>query len=144
MMGECEANYVRFVRLLPTLDEQEDWVFGVEPVRQGELSQVIIEVIERSKYTTTLSITQNSMMTDWVPDSSIKVRLYHDARMAEVLTYQRRRVRQSYDYPNQHMHQKDEKAQLNSFLGEWLDFCLKSGCACHFSDDLTLQYPDKS
>ncbi|HCK27104.1 MAG TPA: DUF1249 domain-containing protein, partial [Alcanivorax sp.] len=36
-----------------------------------------------------------------------------------------------YPYPNSHMHQRDEKAQWNRFLGEWLahvhDFGRASG-----------------
>lgn len=49
------------------------------------------------------------------------VRLYHDARLAEVTAADRfRRVPARHDYPNPAMHQPDEKQQWNRFLAEWL------------------------
>lgn len=129
LISDCEANYLRFLRLLPTLDENSEWAFAVE-LPSTELSRVVISVVERSRYTTTISLTQASHMGEWVPEPTITVRLYHDARLAEVLSYQQNhRIRQSYEYPNAKMYHRNEKAQLNTFLGEWLDICLKSGCA---------------
>lgn len=56
------------------------------------------------------------------------IRLYHDARMAEVLSTQDiRQVKPRYDYPNSQMHQQDEKQQSNQFLNEWLHLCLDLG-----------------
>ncbi len=40
---------------------------------------------------------------------------------------QARRLMAIYPYPNQAMHQPDEKNQLNLFLGEWLAHCLACG-----------------
>ena len=88
-----------------------------------------IEVLERAPYTTLLRMVQ-------VPDSAWKqrldltVRLYHDARSAEVVEYQgKRHFRATYDYPNAQMRLPDEKAQLNRFLGEYLAHCLQHGVA---------------
>jgi uncharacterized protein YqiB (DUF1249 family) len=48
--------------------------------------------------------------------------------MAEVIGAEHaRRFRSIYPYPNAAMHQPDEKAQLNVFLGEWLSHCLACG-----------------
>ena len=56
------------------------------------------------------------------------IRLYHDARMAEVISNQDiRQVKPRYDYPNNKMHLPDEKEQINIFLKEWLQLCLKLG-----------------
>jgi uncharacterized protein YqiB (DUF1249 family) len=56
------------------------------------------------------------------------IRLYHDARMAEVLSTQDiRQVKPRYSYPNSQMHQQDEKQQTNQFLNEWLHLCLRLG-----------------
>jgi len=56
------------------------------------------------------------------------IRLYHDARMAEVISSQDvRQVKPRYDYPNVQMHQQDEKQQINQFLNEWLHLCLHQG-----------------
>lgn len=128
-MSDCEVNYHRMIRLLPELDDQEEWMFGVDGNTE-QLKQVSIHIVERSKYTTTVAVAQESLLDDWVPKPTLTVRLYHDAQMAEVLSFQRNRyVRQTYPYPNEKMFQPDEKAQLNSFLGEWLEFCLRSGRA---------------
>jgi len=56
------------------------------------------------------------------------IRMYHDARMAEVISNQDiRQVKPRYDYPNVHMHLPDEKQQINQFLKEWLQLSLKLG-----------------
>lgn len=58
----------------------------------------------------------------------MSIRLYHDARMAEVISSQDiHQVKPRYDYPNKHMHQQDEKQQINQFLNEWLHLCLAHG-----------------
>ncbi|AUM13456.1 DUF1249 domain-containing protein [Ketobacter alkanivorans] len=129
LMSDCEINYHRLMRLLPEIDDLEEWRFGVD-ANTEQLKQVSIHIVERSKYTTTVAVAQESLLDDWVPKPTLTVRLYHDAQMAEVLTFQRNRyIRQTYAYPNEKMFQPDEKAQLNVFLGEWLEFCLRSGRA---------------
>lgn len=130
LISDCEINYHRMMRLLPELDDQDEWLFGVDGHHEQNLKQVSIQVVERCKYTTTVAVTQESLLDEWVPQPTLTVRLYHDAHMAEVLTYQRNRsIRPNYPYPNEKMFQPDEKAQLNSFLGEWLEFCLRAGRA---------------
>ena len=134
-MAECEANYARIMQLLPDMDRVDQRKFGIELNGSGT-AQFQIVVKERCKYTTMIDI--NSL-----PVSSSKphlwdksrlaapyfsLRVYHDARMAEVVAYNRhQRLRPSYDYPNDKMYQRDEKAQLNTFLGEWLSHCLQYG-----------------
>ena len=124
MISDCEGNFNRMTRLLPDLDDRDTWRFGVEANNQ-QVKQVSIKVVERCKYTVTMVVAQESFMEEWVPKATITVRLYRDAHMAEVLSFQRKgSIRQAYDYPNDRMFQPDEKAQLNGFLGEWLEFCL--------------------
>ena len=128
-MGDCEANYVRFLHLLPALDSADVWSFGVRSPGDT-VARVHLRVLERSRYTTTLTMEQDSPFPDWIPQPVLTVRLYHDARMAEVLSCQDLpRIRQSYPYPNRRMYHRDEKAQVNALLGEWLLHCLAEGCA---------------
>jgi uncharacterized protein YqiB (DUF1249 family) len=55
----------------------------------------------------------------------VQVRLYHDAKMAEVISAQNiGSLKPSYQYPNTKMYQKNEKEMVNLFLAEWLQFCL--------------------
>ena len=59
---------------------------------------------------------------------SMDVRIYHDATLAEVVAWQgHRQLQPRHEYPNPKMYQEDEKAQLNTFLGELLAFCLEKG-----------------
>lgn len=126
-LTDCEVNYHRLTRLLPRLEQEQEWRFGVEAATD-QLRQVSISVVERSKYTTTVEVAQESLLANWVPKPCLTVRLYHDAQMAEVLAFRaNHQWSGTYDYPNAQMYQPDEKAQQNSFLGEWLEFCLRTG-----------------
>jgi len=72
------------------------------------------------------SLEHNALPSVFHPRMTI--RLYHDARMAEVISSQDvRQVKPRYDYPNVQMHQQDEKQQINQFLNEWLHLCLHQG-----------------
>lgn len=129
-LAECEANYVRLLKLLPDHKEQNEWTFviGNENV-QGAMR---IEVSDRAPYTTTLKIEQTKAVPAWALSWSklphITVCLYHDACLAEVVAWNNhRRLRQRYEYPNQHMYHNDEKAQLNKFLRDWLTTCQAQG-----------------
>ncbi|MEK1941616.1 MAG: DUF1249 domain-containing protein, partial [Pseudomonas sp.] len=96
---------------------------------QGErlLGVLALDVLEACPYTTTLKVRQEHSLP-WLPVPQLEVRVYHDARMAEVVSAENaRRFRSIYPYPNAAMHQPDEKTQLNLFLGEWLSHCLACG-----------------
>ncbi len=59
-----------------------------------------------------------------IPNIRLEVRIYHDARMAEVIAYQGRgRFRPYYSVPNRHMYQPHEKQLVNLFFHEWLRHC---------------------
>ncbi|MNF81102.1 putative dehydrogenase [compost metagenome] len=96
---------------------------------QGDqmLGVLTLEVLRACPYTTTLRVRQEHSLP-WLPVPQLEVQVYHDARMAEVVSAEHaRRFRGIYPYPNALMHQPDEKAQLNVFLGEWLSHCLACG-----------------
>jgi len=130
-MSLCEANYVKFMKLLPGFDElnmnqAQARVFGLSR-NEHELGLISIEIVERSRYTTTINVRQVADES-YIPSTSMQVRLYHDASMAEVLSYQGiSKLRPNYTYPNKNMYQKDEKALCNEFLADWLSYCLKFG-----------------
>jgi uncharacterized protein YqiB (DUF1249 family) len=119
-----EDNFKRLMRLLPELRS-----FAMqcrEGVRQEGLH---VDVLERHKYTTVIRLAQ-CLPLSFLPAAMplMIVRVYHDAEVAEVLSYQRQyRFKPKYDYPNPDMCQIREKQRVNEFLGEWLDHCLSSG-----------------
>jgi len=89
---------------------------------------VEIKILEAFRYTTTLQITQKPEMKKWMTNPSMLVRLYHDANTAEVTSYQgHKNLQPRYAQPNPKMYYPDEKMQVNAFLGEWLNHCLKCG-----------------
>lgn len=117
----CDVNYVRLLQLLPDCDtESMQFEFGVRGVLHY---QIVIEEVAR--YTTTILMSQvNPEMPEYLKPS-MRIRLYHDARMAEVIACQNiARFEPTYKYPNKNMHQKNEKEMVNQFLSEWLSFCL--------------------
>lgn len=128
-MACCEANYARLLKLMPTFDQHDQWHYDVQA---GETSwNICLRVTERARYTTMLEVTQRNGLQHWGSSPQLQVRLYHDARMAEVVAWQEhRRVRPKYDYPNQKMYQRDEKAQFNRFLEDWLSHSLAHGKSC--------------
>ncbi len=131
-MAECDANYLRLMKLFPELRTREAAAMGVD--LHGTRLDVRMEVLERGPYTTLIRLSQQPAVP-WNREASLSVRLYHDARSAEVVEYQGRRhfLRAVYDYPNADMRQPDEKAQINRFLGEYLALCLTHGIAAEAS-----------
>lgn len=128
-MAECEANYARLMKLLPDIDTVDHCRFAVQQV-DGHSAQFCITVKERCKYTTMLELSQSSVLPDWTGAPDFSMRIYHDAQMAEVTAFQGcSRLQAIYPYPNRNMLHADEKSQLNTFLGEWLSYCLKYGHA---------------
>ncbi|AVO52498.1 DUF1249 domain-containing protein [Ectopseudomonas mendocina] len=127
LQAACEANYARLMRLLPRMREHSE--SRRVALSQGEhlLGVLALDVLESCPYTTTLRVRQEHSLP-WLPVPQLEVRVYHDARMAEVVSAENtRRLHIRYPYPNAAMHQPDEKNQLNLFLGEWLSHCLACG-----------------
>jgi len=133
-MAECEANYLRLNKLLLHL-QGDECRFMTSRGSQQWLH--LLRITERSPYTTTLQLSQVSLQEqpNWLAMPKLTLRLYKDAKLVEVLAWEgHKRLRPRYDYPNQAMYQRDEKHQLNQFLGEWLRLCLEEG---HSPNNLT-------
>lgn len=147
LMNLCEVNYMLLIRLLASNNNEE--VIGSE--RNFFISDFLaynIKTLEITRYTSLISICQempsakqvnagndknfeeesNKALFTSILHPKMTIRLYHDARMAEVISNQDiRQVKPRYDYPNSEMHLPDEKEQINLFLKEWLQLCLKLG-----------------
>ncbi|GLT18505.1 dehydrogenase [Vibrio zhanjiangensis] len=122
LMRTYETNYAKLNALLPSKAKVGD-------VRCYQAANMTyqIQVAEVTKYTTLVDICQSDDVPVF-PLPQMSVRLYHDARVAEVCECAHlKRVRARYDYPNDKMVQQDEKLQRNRFLGDWLSFCLRHG-----------------
>lgn len=135
-LARCDSNYSRILRLLPALEEGEPKAFRVLFGGAGAGSgaagapAAIFEVLTRDRYTSVVALSQHGPGRGMAA-TRIVVRLYHDARCAEVIEFQgQRRFASVYTYPNEEMRQPDEKAQVNRFLTDFLNFCLTHGRVC--------------
>ena len=131
-MAQCEMNYALFLRLL-NIPASGDCPRDFLAELNSELLPFEAELIEQSKYTTTLLFSVDMAAGDWINPVTIRVRLYHDARLAEVLESNRNHApKATHNYPNGQMRYPDDKQQRNQLLNECLIYCVKqSGCYAH-------------
>ena len=128
LMALCEINYMLLLRILADKEQVgEQRCFFI-----SDFLSYRITVNEVTKYTTLITIIQEANIRGYNLTELFRpkmvVRLYHDARMAEVISNQDvQQIKPRYDYPNERMHLPDEKQQVNYFLKEWLQLCLKLG-----------------
>jgi len=133
LMTLCANNYMLLLKVLASKTELGE-------TRHFFISDFLsynVTIKEVTRYTSVVSFEQEILSTSFknVPGivasalhPRMTIRLYHDARMAEVLSTQDiRQVKPRYSYPNSQMHQQDEKQQTNQFLNEWLHLCLRLG-----------------
>lgn len=132
MAAVCEANYIRLLKLLP--DERQNRTFSIGT--DSSTVKVMLQVTEEHPYTTMLELQQQGIPSQWLQPQRMQVRMYHDANMAEVMSYQQHnQIEGRYSYPNSQMRLPDEKMQLNLFLAQWLDLCLQHGL--HLTESCT-------
>ena len=129
-MAQCDANYHRLVRLFPDLRDSGSKDFRLHLPNFD--ADVVFTVRDKGPYTTVLDMTVRTehkwMGMATMPEMSIRV--YHDAQSAEVISYQNQnRFHGKYEYPNTRMRQRDEKVQVNRFLGEFLTLCFERGAS---------------
>ncbi len=127
----CEVNYGRLLKLLPDCDTEDlQYQFKV-----NASLLYTIKIIECSRYTSTLEMSQKNQISYEFLRPVVQVRLYHDAKMAEVISAQNiGSLKPSYQYPNTKMYQKNEKEMVNLFLAEWLQFCLTQSSQLYSSE----------
>ncbi|KXJ55690.1 MAG: hypothetical protein AXW17_13990 [Colwellia sp. Phe_37] len=133
LMALCEVNYMLLLRILADKEQVgEQRCFFI-----SDFLSYRVSVNEVTKYTTLVTIHQEANIHGYNLTELFRpkmvVRLYHDARMAEVISNQDvQQIKPRYDYPNESMHLPDEKQQINYFLKEWLQLCLQLG-QVHFT-----------
>ncbi len=116
----CGRNYALLLRWLP-----EALALDAPVSVCGKHGLLKITLLENTRYTQLVEISRPLGKTPLIEDPKVLVRIYHDAKLAEVLTGQQISLLSAvYDYPNLRMYQSDEKYQVNAFLEE----LLKIGC----------------
>lgn len=119
----CERNYAQLCRLLPQPEQTgSSCLFNV-----SQQDQYCIEIIDKAPFTTTIRI-ELTRRQHRLFQPGFDVRIYHDARLAEVIACQHvRYFKAVYDYPNVDMLLPDEKRQINLLLRDWLALCVSQG-----------------
>lgn len=120
----CERNFAQLHPLLPaTLAVGQQLIIGLDDHHHYQLN-----VLDVCPFTTVVQIHALSNQHWPLTQPVFDVRLYHDARLAEVIRCQGiRHFKAVYDYPNTDMLQPDEKRQVNRLLSEWLKLCRQQG-----------------
>jgi uncharacterized protein YqiB (DUF1249 family) len=119
-----EKNYRFLIKLLPDLVTMPVGEFQLH--HAGHTMQ--IKVLESCPYTQMLELSQHFVShAPLINDLRMKVRVYHDARLAEVTGYQGLgRLLVKYSIPNAQMLHPDEKRQANLLLHDWLTMFIVS------------------
>ncbi len=81
LMSQCEENYARMLPLMKAMGDRDS--MDVELGHSHHTHTLQLRVLERSPYTTTVRLEDQELL-DVLPASRLTVRLYHDARLAEV------------------------------------------------------------
>ncbi|RDX35946.1 DUF1249 domain-containing protein [Kangiella sp. HD9-110m-PIT-SAG07] len=122
-MALCASNYAKLSRITSLTEIELGQSFSLHIDSQPEL---LITLKQSSSHTATYELKQESQQISL--KRNYLVRMYHDAKVAEVLTgLNKGMLPPVFPYPNEQMKQPDEKIQLNRFLSEWLSFCLEFG-----------------
>jgi uncharacterized protein YqiB (DUF1249 family) len=127
LMELYEANYIRLRRLCPGLDTITETSFSKT---EGALD-LHLRLIERCKYTTTIYLTYHfcDSLGELRPEPNLKVRVYHDARQAEVMSRSYRRLGREIRSRGLSPRGLELRRRwdLNRFLYKWLGYCCYQG-----------------
>ena len=121
----CEKNYLLFSQIFPSLNQESIFSFGL-PMKNSKLNEVSISLNKISKFTSDIKVCFSAELSKEI---EIEVRLYHEAKMCEVIRFQGYHQSLISILPSQKKFgfTKDEKYQWNSFLNKFLTICKESG-----------------
>ncbi len=128
LMALYESNYLRLLRLIPELDR----IDGCFRSRVAGDCDLHVDIVERCRYTVTLSLTYHLATDDGLlVDPDMTVRAYLDGQQAEVLS-----IGNGDDPPRpailrklvrQQSTELDRRWRRNIVLNKWLDYLSEQG-----------------
>jgi len=125
LMALYESNYLRLQQLIPELDRLD----GCFKSRVAGACDLHVEIIERSRYTITLSLSYFFFENDnRVADPDLQVRAYLDGRLAEAM-----QMGPDHRHPEfrrlsrEHRQVLDQRWRRNMLLNKWLDYLMDQG-----------------
>ena len=125
LMALYESNYLRLLRLVPEL-ERIDGCFRSNVAGDCQLH---VEILERCRYTITLSLTYLFDTEDGVvADPDLRVRAYLDGQLAEAMSLTGdHRHRELQRLLKATRHELDLRWKRNVILNKWLDYLSDQG-----------------
>jgi uncharacterized protein YqiB (DUF1249 family) len=125
LMSLYESNYIRLAWLVPNLEAAADTQVSVV---EGDCP-LHLSIEERSRYTTTLRLTYMfDDEGDALADPDLLIRVYRDARLAEVQAcarWHRHAVLETLR--SQLARDLGDRWLRNVMLNKWLDYCVERG-----------------
>jgi hypothetical protein len=125
LMSIYESNYLRLLKLIPELDR----IDGCFHSRVAGDCDLHVEILERSRYTVTLSLTYKFETEEGLlVDPDMTVRAYLDGQLAEVMaigSYKRHPSLQRLVMA--HGRHLDRRWRRNVVLNKWLDYLSEQG-----------------
>ena len=125
LMALYESNYLRLLRLIPEIDRLD----GCFRSRVAGDCDLHIEILERFKYTVTLSLTYFLETDDGLfVDPDMTVRVYLDGQQAEVMAVNDNpRHVALHDLVRQSHRELDLRWRRNVVLNKWLEYLSDKG-----------------
>jgi uncharacterized protein len=119
----CASNYQKLLKLVPELLALKEAVIGVALNNMP----LHISVLENTPYTLMIELNHCfNLDKDEYFEPAVKIRLYMDAQLAEVMSDQARSpISIAFKDKGLSTDIMNYKWRLNYFLQKWLDHCLK-------------------
>ena len=119
----CESNYHKLLRLIPGLPNLNKKAVG----KASKNPDLQLDIIERARHTLTIQLSHCfNQAPECLMTPEVKVRIYLDAQLAEVLRdCAHSDVSSVFKDPGQAIEILDYKWRLNYFFEKWLDHCLQ-------------------
>lgn len=125
LMALYESNYLRLLHLIPEL-ERLDGCFRSRVAGDCDLH---VDIMERSRYTVTLSLTYY-FDTDQglAPDPDMLVRAYLDGELAEAMSLASEHRHAAFRrLVREHTQELDKRWNRNIVFNKWLDYLVEQG-----------------
>ena len=125
LMVLYESNFLRLMQLIPEINRLD----GYYRSRVAGDCELHVEILERSRYTVTLSLSY-FFIEDGVriSDPDMRVRIYLDGQLAEAMRFGgEHRHAELRRLSSAHRHELDKRWRRNIVLNKWLDYLLDKG-----------------
>lgn len=125
LMALYESNFLRLLRLIPEIARLD----GCFRSRVAGDCDLHIEILERNRYTVTLSLTYHFKSdTGLLTDPDMTVRVYLDGQLAEAMAIgEKHRHTLLRGLVREHRRELDARWQRNIVLNKWLEYLTDQG-----------------